>query len=105
MPLESKDVHPQGTNALSDRATNIAITDDPDGLPRDHFDIKWLPSSRHLVTNHAAKVFGEIQDRAECKFTERSAEYSFAIGEDDIAGDQFREQHSLQTDRTRMHPP
>ena len=57
-----------------------------------------------LVADHAAEVFGEIQDRTQGEFAERQAEDAAAIGQRDRGFDDFRRQHVVQSGSTGVDP-
>src|SRR5712671_763638 len=96
MSLYGEDVHAHGADSGGDRAADITVSDDSYGLARDWQDVERLPTGSHLVANHAAKIFGEVEDCGESKFSERRTKDAASIGHDDIAGDQFGEERALE---------
>src|SRR5882757_8387817 len=96
MALDGEGVHAHSPNSGGNCATDITVSDDSYGLARDWQDVERLPAGSHLITNHAAKIFGEVEDCGESKFAERRAENAAAVGHDDIAGDQFGKKRALE---------
>src|SRR5260221_588718 len=96
MPLYGEDVHAHGADSGGNRAADIAVSDDPDGLPGNGQYVERLPARSHLIANHAPKIFSEVEDCGESEFAERRAENAAAIGHDDVTGDQFGEERALE---------
>src|SRR5712675_3054287 len=95
MSLYGEDVHAHGADSGGDRATDVTVSNDTYRLAGNREHIERLPLTGHLIANHAAKIFGEIEDCGESELAERRAENAAAVGHDDVAGDQFGEQGSL----------
>src|ERR1700694_2384916 len=104
MPLDGEDFHPKWPDPCGNCAADVAISDDSDGLARLGHDVKSLPHASLLIANHAAEVFGEIQNRSERKLAQRCAKYAGPISERHGTFRQLREQGSLQAHRAGMHP-
>src|SRR5882757_7581544 len=96
MALDGEDVHAHGADSGGDRATDVTVSNDTYRLAGNREHIERLPLTGHLIANHAAKIFGEIEDYGESKLAERRAENAAAVGHDDIAGDQFGKKRALE---------
>jgi hypothetical protein len=95
MALEREDGHAEWTNACRHRATDVAAANDSNGVARNRKDVKLLPDTGHLIANHAAKIFGEMEDGRESEFTQRCAEDADAVGESHRTFDKLREERTL----------
>src|SRR5712675_1267669 len=96
MSLYGEDVHAHGADSGGDRATDVTVSNDTYRLAGNREHIERLPLAGHLVANHAAKIFSEIEDCGEREFAERRAENAAAVSHDDIAGDQFGKKRALE---------
>src|SRR5215472_19262692 len=99
MPFKRDDAHAESTHSRGHRAADIAVTYDANGVTLDRQDIEGFPDAGHLIADHAPKVFGEIQDGRQGKFSERRAEHSGAISEGHLAIDEFGEENFLEARR------
>src|SRR5207302_11429864 len=70
MAFDGEDVHAHGADSGGDRATDISVSDDAHRLAGNGQNVERLPLARHLITNHAAKIFGEVEDCGESKLAE-----------------------------------
>src|SRR4029077_5674392 len=96
MALEREDLHTHCADSCSNRATDVAVSDDADGLAGNGQHVKRLPEASDLAANHAAEILGEIEDGAECKLSERGAEHAAPVGHGDVACDELGEKRALQ---------
>src|SRR4029077_16270745 len=48
MPLDCENLHSDCPDSCSNRAADVAVTDNADGLARNGQDIKWFPYTGHL---------------------------------------------------------
>src|SRR5512133_2552394 len=103
-PLESEHIHTKCAGAGRHLSSDTSVSNNSERLARDHRYVKRLPSTCHLIANHAPKIFREVQNRSQSKLSQRSTEDAAAIGQDHVTIDQLGEKRLFQTGRSGMNP-
>ena len=95
MALEGENPHAHGVHAAGDGAAYVAIADDADSLAGDFFNVELFPSARLLVTEHAPKILGEVENGSQGKLAEGLRKDAGAIGERDWGSGRVQETEML----------
>src|SRR6266566_3490956 len=104
MAFESYHCHPERTHSCGDRAADVPVSNDSDGLTRHRHYVEGFPYPNRLIANHAAEVFRKIQNRTKHKLSQRRTKYSAPVGQRHETFNHLRKQRSLQAHGTGMHP-
>src|SRR5579872_6233051 len=97
-------MHAQRSRSRSYSASDASISDNAQGLSRDHRYVEGLPYPSDLIANHPPKVLSEVKNRGQSELPKGWAENTTSVGEDNVAFDQFGEKHLFQAGRTGMDP-